>query len=381
MDHRKKLNGGVLVFTKDEFENHNLLKANTDKSKDLIYENNTSFPQYGVLDRINLQQIVNVIIPNIYYKKKLFGYDFVKNVEYIKNTQTVTTLAYNDLFINVFKDNKNRIDIIERIFRDKNAPTYLNKYHGYILSKGYLENYNYHINNTLIKNKDFSIGHFGSPYPKFYDPELYFLFYDRLDGNMHDYCEKILPKINKDKRLHIAYTFLTQIIEGIRYLHKKGFMHCNITADNILYKFDTDGTLKFKLTNFEWIIDIDKSTGKCTIEDDDIFAIVHYATSPFFKGITSNNVSYLYDIYCIMHILFTLLGVFSTIDESKNIVGLINNIYDILKKHSHKNPINEFITMYDLQKPINQDERDMYEHIMYIASITTLKIDLPFNEW
>jgi protein kinase len=105
-----------------------------------------------------------------------------------------------------------------------------------IYNLGYLYNINYDIELKENTNIDFYI-----------EPLAY---YDKINFNLvilMEYCDKnmyeAIPKIRTNHKL--LFNYISQIIEGIKYLNSKGYIHGDLKPQNIVIKGD-----KIKLIDF-----------------------------------------------------------------------------------------------------------------------------------
>ena len=80
------------------------------------------------------------------------------------------------------------------------------------------------------------------------DPLFQYIFLDLMDGDLNEFVanEEVNKVLMQDPAIPVQAT--KEIINGLAYLHKKGFIHRDLKPGNILYI--TDPTLHFKIADF-----------------------------------------------------------------------------------------------------------------------------------
>jgi serine/threonine protein kinase len=76
----------------------------------------------------------------------------------------------------------------------------------------------------------------------------FYLLSEMMDGDIYDYTRK--NKMDIDQKMKLLLQLSKQALNGLKELFALGLLHRDIKAENILFKKDPKGNLKFKLIDF-----------------------------------------------------------------------------------------------------------------------------------
>ena len=150
---------------------------------------------------------------------------------------------------------------------------------------------------------------------------------------------------------------MTQVIEGIEYLHKKNIVHRDLKPSNLM--FDKDDTVK--------IIDFGISRLQDTFYSDytlAAFATKNYSSPEQMAGRTITYQSDIYSLGLIFYEIFTCTHI--TTREAMDVSGLSSGMQNILAKMTREEPNLRYGTITELKRDIEK-ERSLLVQARYIS--------------
>jgi hypothetical protein len=401
-----KINGGALVF--NEFANKNtyLLKTEMEGDKVTFKKPSGKSNNFTQAQKKNLEILTQFILPEISFKGKKLGYNFIKEVETIGAGTFGTTISYDNLLIKIMIVNPEKrsvasteIVLLEELYYKTEPPDVFNKYYGFICGKNLMTLFTFDKPYNIVDKLNLMSSIFGRGFAitkqediitkikNIYDPgfvippdffeDMIIAFFDKEDGDMDKFIKEFIPKLSIEDRLLLSKDFFTDIAWGLQFLHKtKRQYHSDIKSANVVYKIQDDGTIKFKLIDF----------GTMGFLDSDGDSTRHSGGTKFYYEHTNyirvtptgirHMFTYMYDYFCTLIIVLELWGIkIDTVPDMQNAVRLMDETYKsyVDTKHNIDQTIDIFInnvsTKFGLKLP-NRTANPEYD--------ATYKLLMPF---
>ncbi len=350
-----KINGGALVF--NEFANNDtyLLKTEMEGDKITFKKPSGKSNNFTKEQKKYLEIMTQFILPEISFKGKKLGYNFIKEVETIGAGTFGTTISCDNLLIKIMIVNPTKplppiLEIVrlEQLFYEGEVPPdTFNKYHGFICGKNLAQLQRH--DKTLLVLKDLNllasifargfeitkqediikkiraIYHSGFVIPPTFFDNMIIAFFDKEDGDMDKFIQQFIPKLSIEDRLLLTKDFFIDIARGLQFLHKtKKYYHSDIKSANIVYKIQDDGTIKFIMIDFGSMGNLN-SDGEATSFNG---GTKFYYEHTNYKNDIKNAFTYMYDYFCILIIVLELWGIkIDTHPDMQNAVRLMDETY------------------------------------------------------
>lgn len=379
----ENLKGGVLVFKQNRDISSTLLKTNMEEGNLSYTELTNKSANFSPSEVQSIKTMINFILPHIEYNGKKLNYEFIKQVSTIGAGTYGVTIANDKLLIKIFKKSSNtikEIQILEDLFNNSNpalAPNdSINKYYGFMAGKqinklqkyNNFDNSNINLNTNLFNKPSFKFNSLdfiakinalnNSDLTNFINStiseNLIFAFFEKASGDLNDFIEKIVPKLNNIQRVKMAALLLSEIKLGFDFLHKtRHLAHYDIKGANLVYKLDFDGNVGFQIIDFGSLTPIDaKGFGRMRIVTS------YYRKGSIYDALDNRN--YMYDYYCLIFPVLKVLG-FKILNFNPE---ALNSIYNLIKNAWTSSPKED-------------DEKNKINNIITLLNTNYSKLDLP----
>ncbi len=398
-----KINGGALVFNEFAKGDTYLLKTSTEGDTIKFSKPSGKSNNFTKVQKKNLEIMTQFILPEISFKGKKLGYNFIKEVETMGAGTYGTTIAYDNLLIKIMTvDPAKPLPAITEIMRledlfykGSEPPDKFNKYHGFMCGRNLVELLTYDKPSDIVKDLNLFASIFGRGFaitkqediikkiqtifpvkyaitPIFFD-NMIIAFFDKEDGDMDKFIKEFIPKISIEDRLLLTKDFFTDIAHGLQFLHKtKRQYHSDIKSANIVYKIQDDGEIKFKLIDFGSMGVLNIYGESSTFNGGTKF----YYEQTNYKNDLKNTFTYMYDYFCTLIIVLELWGIkIDTKPDMLKAIRLMDETYQsyVDTKYNMDQTIDLFInnvsTKFGLKLP-NRTANPEYD--------ATYKLLIPF---
>jgi serine/threonine protein kinase len=325
---------GGMIINNTFSQNNSLLKVES-YNDDLTYKSISARSNSFTNEQLkSIKIFINFVLPYLSYNGNKLGLESIKNIETLYAGSFGVTIVYDDIVIKISASDINNdpshvqeITTLENIFKNlpegiNPPPETISQYFGFMSNRksNYLEKYSKYkgrmnILGNILENPLFSLDEKelfdnaskldGDKYlsTNFLDT-MVVIFLRREDMNLSKFIDTNLKSVSIKQKLEYVFDFLTDMTDALHYLHiDRNLMHCDIKPDNIVVTQNLDGKYKFKLIDFGGVISIDKKTGYPVKGSRPTRSQLFYKST-----FHENNLTYLYDDYCVLYSALVMLG-------------------------------------------------------------------------